>query len=169
MNSDDLLINFFLGYSTDSQGRSIQDILSFSEADLEDNHDFIQWIFPTIEHSQYNFNAPVISENFKLLLKKNTTAQRNFCKTCQLFQNFIGIECKTRVGSLLLNKQKRMFFDRPSHNLLRITRVLNSLNQVGKKNCSKKLFNQLEKIIIANPNKISPKSIEFWKTTQISN
>ena len=58
-----------------------------------------------------------------------------------------------------------MFYDRPQHNLLRITRVLNSLNQLG---VFSKLFSTLEDVYNKHPNKISPQSFAFWRQTQLS-
>jgi hypothetical protein len=138
------------------------DILEFDEGEIEDNHDFIQWIFPTKELSQYNYNAPQISEKFKNLLLSNEIVQDNFCKSCRMFLNFIGFDCCGKEDNIIAGiKNKRKYFDLPTHNLLRITRVLNSLNQIGKESCSKKLFAELDRIRNENPEKVSQLSFEF--------
>jgi hypothetical protein len=165
-NSDKLVIDFFCGVSKDSAGRTIEHILNFDEFDIENYHDFIQWIFPTAEKSLYNSNAPIISDNFKNILSVNPVAVCNFCKTCRLFIGFIGFDCEG--NTIKIKENSTMFYDRPQHNLLRITRVLNSLNQLGKTSCSKKLFSALENIYTKYPNKISNTSFTFWKQTQQS-
>ncbi len=167
MNHDELIVNFFLGFSLDSNGRSIQDILDFNEHELENTHDFIQWIFPTNEKSGYNHNAPLLSGNFKDMFLANTTAQVNFCKTCLHFLNFIGLDCVKLNSAILNNQRHSSFIDKPKHNLLRITRVLNSLNQIGKENCSKMIFSQLEKVKTDFPDKIPNDSFTIWKNTQL--
>jgi len=167
MNQDKIICNFFLGLSFDSNGRSIQDILNFNEYELENTHDFIQWVFPTNEKSRYNSNAPIISKNFKDLFLKNKTAQFNFCKTCQHFLNFLGLECLKPSSAIFVNKSRITFIDKPKHNLLRITRVLNSLNQIGKEDCSKMIFFQLEKARIDFPDKIPIESFIAWESTQL--
>ena len=43
------LIRFFKNEETDSKWRYHQDILQFTDEQIEYNHDFIQWIFPTIK------------------------------------------------------------------------------------------------------------------------
>lgn len=167
MVNNKIVYQFFLGLSPDSRGRLIGDILEFDESEIENNHDFIQWIFPTKEASQYNYSAPQISEMFKDLFLNNEIAQENFCESCRMFLNFIGFDCCNKKDNIITNiKNKKKYYDLPTHNLLRITRVLNSLNQIGKKSCSKKLFIQLEKIRNENPKKVPKDSFEFWKRTQ---
>lgn len=163
-HTDKFVIDFFCGISKDSAGRSIEQILKFDETDIENYHDFIQWIFPTVEKSLHNFEAPVISNNFRNILSINPIALCNFCKTCKLFINFIGFDCED--NTIVVKENAPMFFDRPEHNLLRITRVLNSLNQLGKTSCSQKLFLVLESIYIKYPDKVPIISFTFWKQTQ---
>jgi hypothetical protein len=134
--------------------------------DIENYHDFIQWIFPTAEKSLYNSNALTISDNFKILLSVNPVAVCNFCKTCRLFVKFIGFDCKD--NTIRSKEDATMFYDKTQHNLLRITRALNSLNQLGKTACSKKLFSALEDIYTKYPNKIPNTSFTLWKQTQQS-
>ena len=38
--------NFLLGKEADFKGRTIQEIWNFSDIQIEENHDFIQLIFP---------------------------------------------------------------------------------------------------------------------------
>jgi hypothetical protein len=84
-----------------------------------------------------------------------------------MFLNFIGFDCCNKNGNVITDiKNKKRYYDLPIHNLLRITRVLNSLNQIGKESCSKKLFIQLGKIRNENPEKVSKSSFDFWKKTQ---
>jgi hypothetical protein len=158
----------FLGLATDTKGRTIESILQFSESEIEENHDFIQWIFPTMEASCYNRNAPTISEDFKNMFANSVISQCNFCKSCKMFLNFIGFECirKENCREINIKRNSIMFYDRPTHNLLRITRVLNSLNQIGKMSCSKDIFILLETIQRQYPQKISENSFTYWEISQ---
>jgi len=159
MLDDELLYHFFLGLSEGPQDEEkkllIDDILKFDENKIENNHNFIQWIFPTKEESNYNPDARQISDRFKDLFLSSETAQENFCKSCKMFLNFIGFDCYNKDDNVITNiKSKKKYYDLPTHNLLRITRVLNSLNQIGKESCSKKLFAQLKKIRDENPKEV---------------
>ena len=165
MNDDKFDINFFLGLALDSNRRSIHKILAFNEQEIENTHDFIQYIFPTIEKSNYNPNAPLISENLRRLFSENEVAQENFCKTCRLFLHFCGFRC-AKSTELFVPKLGGSFLSRPGHNLLRITRVLNSLNQIGKESCSRKIFSQIEAFNNAYPGDIPKDTYIIWKSTQ---
>src|ERR1019366_1048610 len=40
------LVDFCRGLKTDTEGRLLEDILAWPDDDLEEVHDFIQWLFP---------------------------------------------------------------------------------------------------------------------------
>lgn len=52
---------FYLGKEADSQGRTIEEIWEWDHEDLEDTHDYIQWLFPLQERSAFNPDAPVLT------------------------------------------------------------------------------------------------------------
>jgi hypothetical protein len=56
-----LLLDFYRGLGTDTEGRLLTDILAWPDAEFEEVHDFIQWRFP--EPSQYNPDAPLLTKN----------------------------------------------------------------------------------------------------------
>ena len=138
-------------------------ILQFSEEQIEYNHDFIQWIFPTIEKSRFNSDAPTLEENFSERFQKDELAKSNYCKSCQLYLNYIGFRCEQ--GKIESIKPGRIY-ELPSHNYLRITRMLNSLNQVGNNTCSANLYQALMKEVRADSNKIDEHTLKYWKETQ---
>lgn len=47
------IVDFYLG-GQDSKGRTLDDILAFSDQQFEAGHDFIQWIFPLHEKSLHS-------------------------------------------------------------------------------------------------------------------
>ena len=165
--TDKLVLEFFLGLArSQPEDLSIDDILRFTEKKVEKCHCFIQWIFPMMEPSQHNSSAPQISGGFKELFLENTKAQESFCKSCRKYLNFIGFECVLGEISILTTENAKMFYDRQNHNRLRITRVLNSLNQIGKTECSKNIFSKLKRIYSENPCRIPKDSFEYWAKTQ---
>lgn len=50
--------------------RNISRLLSYNDYQLEADHSFIQWMFPTPRGSQFNGNAPLISKQEINILKK---------------------------------------------------------------------------------------------------
>lgn len=168
-NGNGLAIEFLSDLQKDQTGRTHSCILQFSEDEIENNHDFIQWIFPTKEPSRFNQYAPIIDNAFQKLFAESIVAQQNFCKSCNIFLKFIGFNCTGKNGSINKIHGAQMFYNRPTHNLLRITRALTSLNQIGNKECSQRLFEQIKEIYNSNSDKISSTSFTFWEATQNNN
>ena len=132
------LINYFRNEQSDNRACYHKDILQFDENEIEYEHDFIQWIFPTIEKSRFNSDAPVL--------------------------NYIGFCCDGQ-GKIKSIKPGRIY-ELPFHNYLRITRMLNSLNQVGNNTCSANLYQALMKDVRTDSNKIDEKTLKYWRETQ---
>ena len=158
------LIRFFRNEQPDNRDRYHKDILLFTNEEIEYEHNFIQWIFPTIEKSRFNSDAPVIDESFSERFQKDELAKSNYCKSCQLYLNYIGFCCDGQ-GKIKSIKPKRIY-ELPSHNYLRITRMLNSLNQVENNTCSANLYQALMKEVRTDSNKIDERTIKYWKETQ---
>ena len=56
------LTDFYLGKATDAGGRAIDAIWGWSDEELEEVHDYIQWLFPTPTRSTFHPSAPVLTE-----------------------------------------------------------------------------------------------------------
>ena len=158
------LINYFRNEQSDNRACYHKDILQFDENEIEYEHDFIQWIFPTIEKSRFNSDAPVIDKSFSERFQKDELAKSNYCKSCQLYLNYIGFCCDGQ-GKIKSIKPGRIY-ELPFHNYLRITRMLNSLNQVGNNTCSANLYQALMKDVRTDSNKIDEKTLKYWRETQ---
>ena len=46
------LLGFLIGAGTDAAGRNHADIIAMTDAELEQHHDYIQWLFPLPEPSR---------------------------------------------------------------------------------------------------------------------
>ncbi|MDF9828846.1 ADP-ribosylglycohydrolase family protein [Parabacteroides sp. PF5-6] len=158
------LIAFFRNEQADVEGRMLEDILQFSFWQIENKHDFIQWIFPTKEKSRFNGKAPILDKTFVSRFQKDELAKNNFCRSCQMYLNHIGLNCLDKCVSPDSSGNK--FYEMPTHNLLRISRMLNSLNQVGNRQCSWNIYNNISKEAKLYPNKINEETLLFWKGTQ---
>lgn len=58
----DTFLDFYLGTGTDHRGRTLWQIVQKSDAWIEETHDYIQWLFPLSEPSQFNPHAPILTE-----------------------------------------------------------------------------------------------------------
>ena len=56
------IVLFQLNEGTDSKGRYLNDLWQEDFYFYESCHDYIQWMFPLAEESEYNPDAPVLTE-----------------------------------------------------------------------------------------------------------
>lgn len=160
------LLRFFRNEAADTENRKHDEILAVSEEQLEEVHDYIQWIFPTVTKSDYNNSAPVVTSEFQALFAMDKLAQCNYCKSCRKFLRYIGFDCANGVIEPIDTSNK--FYTLPWHNLLRITRVLESLRVTGHKDCSARLFDLLIKEVENNPDaRVETITLDYWKRTQL--
>lgn len=169
-NMNKTVLGFLNGQDTDHLGRRIQEYHDFSIIDMELKHDFIQWIFPTSERSSFNPYAPVLQPNFDQMFQADEDAKHNYCVMCNKYLTHCGMECEGAncVGCDIHDhhKFKIRFYSMPSHNLLRITRMLKSLREVGNVECSEKVYKHLLQIISTYNPKIPSDTLRYWKATQ---
>jgi hypothetical protein len=107
-----MLEKFLCGITTDSQGRSISDILEYDNSKLEIAHDYIQWIFPLCELSSFNPLAPILDQNEIQAIMANPKAVESLQLAVSRMIRFY-----TETSEWACND---------NHNLLRITRIIKS-------------------------------------------
>lgn len=136
------LLCFYSGGIPDCEGRLFDDILSFSDEELEKYHDYIQWIFPTDEPSRFNKNAPLLTEVELEDFQKSKVVQANFFKALSRIMKFYGLNVAFDKNNRLILFEKAYNFEERinkwcksnNHNLLRITRILKSTVLFGHNN-----------------------------------
>lgn len=167
----DYLLQFFDGDKMDNKGRYITDYIQFNSEQMEQFHDFIQWAFPTSKPSKYVKDAPLLRNGFAARFQCDCKALENYCLMCRRYLNHIGLNCngiKCKNCNIIIENDDRKveFWQIPSHNYLRITRLLQSLNEVGNNLCSKKIYETLllkkerEKALVWE------EALEYWEKTQ---
>lgn len=101
-----------------------QNILSYSERQLEADHSFIQWLFPLTVQSMFNGNSPVInlkelreSEDFQMM-------KDNMLTSLNLMLDHWGLSLDNNEIKVVNMKKMKYFY---GHNALRLSRVIQSL------------------------------------------
>ncbi|XP_066092403.1 opioid growth factor receptor [Saccopteryx bilineata] len=118
-------------------GCFIEDILQNWREDydlLEDNHSYIQWLFPLRELG-VNWHAKPLTQREIEAFKGCKEASARFVQAYELMLGFYGIELEDRdTGRVRRAQNYRKRFQNlnwHSHNNLRITRILKSLGELG--------------------------------------
>lgn len=160
------VLQFLRGEQVPKCCHHIDAVANFSDYDMERYHDFIQWIFPTMEQSMAHPDAPTIDSHFAEELHQDSCALAGYCKGCRRYLRYMGLECEGNAN-ITSNPDTRPFWELPHHNFLRITRALNSLRQTGHDACSKALYSQMMQDLKEEPrNFISRTTLLYWMKTQ---
>lgn len=129
------LTAFYLKNSRDDRGRLLSEILAWNDSKLEDEHDYIQRLFPLFEASEFDNTASLMDIEFVLAFQSQQigpTLKQNFLESFSRMLTFYGFE---RLSNGSIRKSARFYEKRQwlssQHNFLRITRILKSLTAVG--------------------------------------
>jgi len=133
----------------DFKGRTLQDIWNFSYNEIEDQHDFIQMIFPLDQPSNAVFHGIYLDDREVIdNLRKNPSVQSNMIKSANWFLSFLNRTNHWKVPN--------------NHNHLRITRIIQSLRLlVSDKEAD--AFYVSVMAMLADNNHINAISLQYWK------
>ena len=85
------LIEFYRGTGSDARGRNLEQIWAYSDKEMEYHHDFIQWLFPLREPSQFNPDAPVLSDEDIRIFREDASLRENLARSFERFLSFLGL------------------------------------------------------------------------------
>jgi len=122
-----LLIQFYSGQTPDVEGRYIEDILAFTDEELEYAHDYIQWLFPLPEASRFYARAPILTEADIAAFKSSPDLLARVRDAVARMTTFYRASEEVRTPG--------------DHNHLRITRIIRFLTLVGLNQEARSFFN----------------------------
>ena len=133
----------------DFKGRSLEDIWSFSDDEIENYHDFIQVVFPlnkpsqAVSHGYYLDSGELVQQ-----IRNNKQATNNIIKSSHWFISFL---------------KRNMYWNTHSdHNQWRITRVIECLRLlVSDEEADNFYISVLE--LIKDNNQVNKRTLGFWK------
>lgn len=159
------LLDFYREKRPDSEGRSLKEILDWPDDDLEAVHDFIQWLFPLPEPSQFNPDAPLLTTKDIQVFKSDPTLQANLMKSFERILAFLGFSLaedgKVVEGE---NFPARIpdVWAMPNHNWLRITRILRSMTLLGMEVQAQALYDRLGAYYQSRRFPIPANTFRYW-------
>lgn len=144
--------SFLIGTGTDRYGRSYNQIINYNDKQLEFDHSFIQWVFPTENQSMFNALAPIVTHEQVEKLAEMGVVKENLHRMFMRMLLFYGIRLvsnmeleenkddtiviisRGRRASWVFNKSRVNEWLRDgNHNLLRISRILECLRLFKRK------------------------------------
>jgi hypothetical protein len=158
------LIDFYRGNGTDHQGRSLTQIRQFDDDAMESIHDFIQWMFPLQELSQFNPNAPLLTTADIAEFRASPQLQAELLRSLDRFLTFLGLERHSdEIAPGMRFSARSQILNTPNHNWLRMTRVLHCLRLLGLEGEGRRLLECLEGLQAAGKARVAPESMRYWR------
>ena len=169
MKAHSQLVNFYLGDAPDNQGRMIDEILSWKDEQLEDVHDYIQWIFPLKERSAFNPSAPLLTEDDIAVFKRDKKVNQKLLLSLARLIDFYGFMATWEGGTYQIVKSKdfrqksRNWLTKYNHNFLRITRILKALVLLCAEKHAKVFLTALEDVYKDNSQVVGQETLRYWR------
>jgi hypothetical protein len=142
--------SFLEGDGRDGRGRTVFDVLSMNDADLERTHDFIQWLFPLPERSAAVPDAPVLTEAEVETIRTSTLAQ---CALAAATDRMAAFYAATPH-----------WLAPHDHNHLRITRIIRSLRLLSGAEQADAFKSVIMARVEATRAPVNARSLGYWAT-----
>ena len=167
--SDRKVLDFFYGRIKDHRGRSLDDLQDQDHDALEANHDYIQWMFPLPEPSQFNPDAPLLTAEAIADFRSNSALRMKLTTSFRILLRFYGLDAIGLAAGIQVLPQAD--FDRRAatwltphnHNYLRITRILRSLTLLGNESLARAFLVRLERIYEQSVEVIGEDTLGYWR------
>lgn len=161
------LVKYYTQDGLDAAGRTYARTMRFTPTELEEGHDFVQWLLPTQTMSQCNGDAPVLDAETIKALKSSVAFQVRFSKAVALMLNFWEIEfikgMDDKINIRTLKQTRYPWSYSRDHNHLRMARMMESCRLLGMPETAKDLFETL--LAFSNTpfgTFITPTNIYYW-------
>jgi Opioid growth factor receptor (OGFr) conserved region len=139
---------FLAGSGRDGQGRTIDDVLAFSDDELESVHDYIQWLFPLPTRSAAQPGAPVLSGSAIASIRADPGTLANFSRAANRMLKFYNETEWWLAGN--------------DHNHLRITRIIQSLRILLGADAAHTFYNAVMTRHGASGSPADPRNVAYW-------
>jgi hypothetical protein len=159
------ILEFYLGRQK-VEGVSLQDIWNYSLEQKEQKHNYIQYLFPTTEHSRFNPLAPVLEQNEIILFNNTALLKDRLRHSFNLMLDFYGLHYHNgyiKENPNTFHMRASVWLRPHNHNYLRISRIITSLGLLGLKDEGKLFLIALCNIYKKHPKQIDLESITTWR------
>ncbi len=163
----DSIVDFYSG-GTDNRGRTLAQILAWSDGELEAVHDYIQWMFPTIQPSGVNPYAPLVTAGTIRTFEERPELRDALRRSLDRMLAFYGLRREDHTGRIVIDEKR--FADRArtwlhpyNHNHLRLTRIMDSLAALGLREEAKALQQCLKDIYEGiGRGRVTAETYRYW-------
>ena len=162
----------FYGGGTDHRGRTLDQILGWSDDQLEAIHDYIQWLFPTVQPSAVNPFAPLVTQDTVAAFLAAPDLRARLLQAFERMMAFYGLRSvadergrrRVEIDHIAFPVRSRNWLRPGNHNHLRLTRIMESLSTLGLRPEARALQRCLiGDVYEESRNRISRETCEYWR------
>ena len=147
-NTPSRIVLFLRGEAKNSDGKTIHDICKFTTQELEETHDYIQWLFPLVEWSEMVPGSPYLEPEDIEMIKSDELIQENILQSLSLMHHFY--------------ETNDHWLQKGDHNHYRISRIIRSVVLLNKKENAEEFYQAiLDRVEEKMP--VTFESLEYWK------
>jgi hypothetical protein len=150
------ILSYMEGSGRDHSGMTMDQVLGKDFSWYERSHDFVQWLLPTRRRSRYEPGAPVLTDEDVMAFTVRSDLQKRYLVGVSRMEEFLGLD--------------RIRFGRPpvwvrgmDHNHKRISRLLESLRDLGLQDRADQVFASVMAIVGDHPGVVNAESVSFWR------
>ena len=169
LDSLGVLVSFYSGLSTDNLGRSLEEIQDWGYDRLEGVHNYVQWLFPLSERSNFNPDAPILDADQIVAFRSSDELKARLIKSFKVMLRFYGLCVEDKGGTIEITKsdeyaqRKGTWLTPGNHNYLRITRILTSLRLLGLREYAEVFLALLERLYEEESQRIGSTTLGYWR------
>jgi Opioid growth factor receptor (OGFr) conserved region len=170
--TDDPIVTFYSG-GLDDAGRTLDEILAWSDDELELMHDYIQWIFPTVRPSAVNPSAPLVRTGTMHAFAATPELRDRLRESLDRMLRFYGLRradsgtagTRIEIDPNLFPARSTVWLWPGDHNHLRLTRIMQSLAALDLDADARALQRCLLEDICPGPGRgrVTEDTHEFWQ------
>ena len=160
------LLAFYSGQGPDHRGRYLRDVVQQDDRWLETTHDYVQWLFPLREPSGVLPSAPLVDAEVAAAFAADERLRLALHASFLRMLSFYGLNDRDGGIGKAPNwaERKADWFTRPTHNNLRITRMLKCLCALGLRADAQRLAACLEALRSSEPDcGVGAASFDYWR------
>jgi hypothetical protein len=160
------IVRFYRGTGLDARGRSLDEVLAWDDKRLEDVHDYIQWLFPLDEPSQFNPHAPMLTAADRAAFERDPDLAANLGRAFERMLAFFGLaldqsrQSPRVVRSTQWRDRSAAWLHPGNHNVLRLTRIMKSLCLLGQARLANALY---EVLADQTRGRVTETTLAYWQ------
>lgn len=166
--STDAVVAFYAG-GRDVEGRTLDEIWRWPDERLERVHDYIQWVFPTVQPSGVNPDAPRVTGATIRAFAEQPSLRARLGQSLERMLAFYGLHrgagACIAIDPARFDQRAAIWLHPGNHNHLRLTRIMDSVSTLARREDALALQRCLVDEVFRGPGRqrITASTLAYWR------